>query len=129
MLFTYDQNGAPQTTFGPAYAFDQYNTSEVKMAYPSIQFDVDDSNIGGSTNWSTSYEIGRAARRGRGWMSDVCSSDLPMPLTSTTRRKSRWRIPVSSLTSTIPTSAVAPTGPRVMTRCPFNWATSTVSPR
>ena len=56
MLFTYDQNGAPQTTFGPAYAFDQYNTSEVKMAYPSIQFDVDDSNIGGSTNWSTSYD-------------------------------------------------------------------------
>ena len=56
MLFTYDQNGAPQTTFGPAYSFDQYNTSEVKMAYPTIQFEVDDSNIGGSTNWSTSYD-------------------------------------------------------------------------
>jgi uncharacterized protein (TIGR03437 family) len=56
MLFTYDQNGAPQTTFGPAYDFDRYNTSEIKMAYPSIRFDVDDSNVGGSANWSTSYD-------------------------------------------------------------------------
>src|ERR1035437_3894235 len=56
MVFAYDQNGALQTTFGPAYGFDQYNTSEIKMAYPSIQFDVDDSNIAGSTNWSTSFD-------------------------------------------------------------------------
>ena len=56
MLLAYDQNGALQTAFGPAYSFDQYNTAEVKMAYPSIQFDVNDSNIGGSTNWSTSFD-------------------------------------------------------------------------
>jgi hypothetical protein len=56
MLFIYDQNGTPQTAFGPAYSFDQYNTSEIKMAYPSIQFDVNDSNIGGSATWSTNFE-------------------------------------------------------------------------
>jgi hypothetical protein len=56
MVFAYDQNGALQTTFGPAYGFDQYNTSEIKMAYPSIQFDVNDSNIGASTSWSTSFD-------------------------------------------------------------------------
>jgi hypothetical protein len=26
------------------------------MAYPSIQFDVNDSNIAGGTNWSTSFD-------------------------------------------------------------------------
>ena len=45
-----------QITLGPAYSFDQYSTSEVKMAYPSIQFDVNDSNIAGGTNWSTSFD-------------------------------------------------------------------------
>ena len=56
MVFGYDQNGTQQVALGPAYAFNQYNTAEVKMAYPSIQFDVNDSNLAASANWSTSYD-------------------------------------------------------------------------
>jgi uncharacterized repeat protein (TIGR01451 family) len=56
MVFGYDQNGAQQSALGPAYAFNQYNTAEVKMAYPSIQFDVNDSNLAASASWSTVYD-------------------------------------------------------------------------
>ena len=56
MVFGYDQNGTQQTALGPAYAFNQYNTAEVKMAYPSIQFDVNDSNLAASASWSTDFD-------------------------------------------------------------------------
>ena len=56
MVLGYDQNGNSQFVGGPAYSFDQYNTSEVKMAYPSIQFDVNDSNVMSSQTWSTSLD-------------------------------------------------------------------------
>jgi hypothetical protein len=56
MTFGYDQNGSLQFTSGPAYTFDQYNTAEVKMAYPNIQFDVDGSTVGGNSSWSTSFD-------------------------------------------------------------------------
>jgi Domain of unknown function (DUF2341) len=56
MVFGYDQNGTQQTALGPSYTFNQYNTAEVKMAYPSIQFDVNDSNLAASANWSTNYD-------------------------------------------------------------------------
>jgi hypothetical protein len=56
MVFGYDQNGTQQAVLGPAYAFNQYNTAEVKMAYPSIQFDVNDSNLAASASWSTGYD-------------------------------------------------------------------------
>ena len=51
----YDQNGVTQTVTGPPYSQDQYNTAEVKMAYPSLQFDVNDLNIASTSSWSTSY--------------------------------------------------------------------------
>jgi uncharacterized repeat protein (TIGR01451 family) len=56
MVLAYDQNGTPQLAGGPAYSFDLYNTSEVKMAYPNIQFDVNDSNVMSSQTWSTSLD-------------------------------------------------------------------------
>ena len=56
MVFGYDQNGTQQVALGPAYFFNQYNTAEVKMAYPSIQFDVNDSNLAASASWSTGYD-------------------------------------------------------------------------
>jgi hypothetical protein len=56
MVFGYDENGTQQAILGPAYAFNQYNTAEVKMAYPSIQFDVNDSNLAASASWSTGYD-------------------------------------------------------------------------
>lgn len=52
---TYDQNGSPQTVTGPVYSQDQYNTMEVKMNYPYLQFDVNDTPIATTTGWSTAY--------------------------------------------------------------------------
>ncbi len=56
MVLGYDQNGSPQFVGGPSYSFDQYSTSEVKMAYPSLQFDVNDSNVVSIQTWSTGLD-------------------------------------------------------------------------
>ncbi len=56
MVLGYDQNGVPQFAGGPAYSFDKYNTAEVKMAYPNLQFDVNDSNVVSIQSWSTGLD-------------------------------------------------------------------------
>ncbi|MEO8593787.1 MAG: DUF2341 domain-containing protein [Candidatus Solibacter sp.] len=56
MRFNYDQNGSVQTVAGPLYTADQYNTVEIKMAYPSLRFDVDDVNVVDIPSWSTALD-------------------------------------------------------------------------
>jgi hypothetical protein len=51
----YDQGGSPQTVTGTAYVSETFNISEVKMNYPSLQFDWNDVNLLNKADWSTSY--------------------------------------------------------------------------
>ncbi len=55
IVFMYDQNGVAQTVTAGPYVQDRYNTTEIKMAYPYLEFDVKDAPIASTTSWSTTY--------------------------------------------------------------------------
>jgi hypothetical protein len=55
IVFMYDQNGVAQTVTAGPYVQDRYNTTEIKMAYPYLEFDVEDFPIASTTSWSTTY--------------------------------------------------------------------------
>jgi hypothetical protein len=55
IVFMYDQNGVAQTVTAGPYVQDRYDTTEIKMAYPYLEFDVKDVPIASTTSWSTTY--------------------------------------------------------------------------